>query len=99
MTKLKLEIKSIALADIEKIADFIVQNNKKAALCLLNDFYIVFDNLCKFPNLGHVRKDFTHKNIRFVLVKQNYVIVYNIENDTICILRVLSNYQEICNLL
>lgn len=99
MTKLKLEIKSIALTDIEKIADFIANDNKKAALSLLNDFYIVFDNLCKFPNLGHIRKDFTHKNVRFIQVKLNYVIVYNIKNDAVCILRVLSNYQEICNLL
>lgn len=99
MSKLNLQIKSVALSDMEKIADYIAKDNKKAAKDLLNTFYVAFDNLCAFPNIGCIRKDFTYQNVRFLQVKQNYIIVYNVENNTVCILRVLSNYQEICNLL
>ena len=99
MSKLNLQIKKKALEDMEKIADFISKNNKKAAYELLEAFYNSFDNLCSFPKIGSVRKDFTYKNVRFLQIKRNYIIIYNINNNTINILRVLSNYQEICNLL
>lgn len=99
MNKLNLQIKSVALDDMEKIANFIAKDNIDAAKNLLNDFYIAFDNLCTFPNMGKIRKNFTYQNVRFLQVKQNYVIVYNVKNNAIYILRVLSNYQEICNLL
>ena len=99
MNKLNLQIKSVALDDMEKIADFIAKDNIDAAKNLLNDFYIAFDNLCTFPNLSKIRQNFTYQNVRLLQVKQNYVIVYNVKNNAIYILRVLSNYQEICNLL
>ena len=99
MNKLNLQIKSKALEDMEKIADYIAKDNQKAALDLLKIFYTSFDNICSFPNIGCIKKDFTYKNVRFLQVKQNYLIVYNLEKEAVCILRVLSNYQEICNLL
>ncbi|MCD7878900.1 MAG: type II toxin-antitoxin system RelE/ParE family toxin [Candidatus Gastranaerophilales bacterium] len=52
MGKLSLQIKSIALEDMEKIADFIAKDNPKAAYDLLNDFYTSFDNLCLYPKMG-----------------------------------------------
>lgn len=99
MSKLDLQIKSIALADLENIADFIAKDNKKVALELLKVFYNSFDDLCFFPKMGTKRKDLTNKNVRFLQIKQKYVVVYSLEKDTIFILRVLSNYQEICSLL
>lgn len=99
MSKLNLQIKSIAIEDMERIADFIAKDNIKSAYDLLNDFYDSFNILCLFPKMGCIRKDLTNLNVRFFQVKHNYIIVYNIENDTVCIIRVLSGYQEICNLL
>ncbi len=99
MNKLNLQIKSVALSDIEKISDYIAKDNPKAARDLLNDFYNFFDCLCLYPKMGNIRKDFTYHDVRFLQLRQSYVIVYNVEKDTVCVLRVLSNYQEICNLL
>ena len=99
MNKLNLQIKSKAIEDMERIADYIAKDNPKAAHDLLNDFYVIFDNICSFPKMGSIRKDFTYKNVRFIQVRQNYLVVYNVEHETIYILRVLSTYQEICNLL
>lgn len=99
MNKYNLQIKSVALNDIEKIADFIANDNVVAARNFVANLYEKFDNLCFYPELGRVRKDFTYLNVRFLRVKRNYLVVYNIENKTVVILRVLSTYQEICNLL
>ena len=51
MNKLNLQIKSKALEDMEKIADYIAKDNQKAALDLLKFFYTSFDNICSFPHI------------------------------------------------
>ena len=38
MNKLKLQIKSKALEDMEKIADYIAKDNSQAAYSLINSF-------------------------------------------------------------
>lgn len=93
------KIKSKALEDIATIADLIREDNEKASLKFLQDLYDTFDKLANFPNIGIARKDFTYRDVRFFVVKKHYLIVYNIENETVCILRVLSPYQNICALL
>ena len=93
------KIKSKALEDITIIADHIREDNEKAALKFIQVLYETFDKLAKFPNLGLSRKDFTYKDVRFFVLKKHYLVVYNLENDFICILRVLSSYQNICALL
>ena len=93
------KIKSKALEDIATIADLIREDNEKASLKFLQDLYDTFDKLANFPNIGITRKDFTYRDVRFFVVKKHYLIVYNIENETVCILRVLSSYQNICALL
>lgn len=93
------KIKSKALEDIATIADLIREDNEKASLKFLQDLYDTFDKLANFPNIGIARKDFTYRDVRFFVVKKHYLIVYNIENETVCILRVLSTYQNICALL
>ena len=99
MNKLNLKIKSVALEDMEKIADYIATDNKSASFKMLKSFYKSFDNLCNHPELGTIRKDFTYKNVRFLKVHKHYLVVYNFDKENIYILRILSNYQNICNLL
>ena len=99
MNKLDLKIKSVALEDMEKIADYIANDNKSASLKMLKLFYKSFNDLCIHPKLGTIRKDFTYKDVRFLKVHKHYLIVYNFDKENIYILRVLSNYQNICELL
>ena len=93
------KIKSKALEDISIIADRIKEDNEKAALNFIQLLYEVFDKISRFPNLGVSRKDFTYKDVRFFVVEKHYLVVYNIENESVCILRILSSYQNICALL
>lgn len=99
MNKLNFKIKSVALEDMKKIADYIAQDNKSASLKIIKLFYKSFNNLCHYPELGSIRQDFTYKNVRFFKVYKHYLIVYNYDSENIYVLRVLSNYQDICALL
>ena len=68
---------------------------------LLRSFSLnkTFNLLSEHPLLGKQRKDFTYHDVRFYVVKKHYLIVYQINNSTVEILRVLTSYQDICNLL
>lgn len=99
MSKLGLKIKNIAVEDMENIADYIAVDNKIAAFKMLKLFYKAFNNLCVYPEMGVVRKDFTYKDVRFLKVHKHYLIIYNFDKENIYILRVLSNYQNICEFL
>ncbi len=99
MNKLNLVIENSAEADIYSIADYIAQDNKKAALRLVKEFYKSFELFCLHPKAGFECKDFTYRNVRFYVVKRNYLIVYTIIENSIHILRVLSAYQDICSAL
>ena len=49
MNKLNLQIKSKALEDMEKIADYIAKDNQKAALDLLKFFYAYAEPIYNYP--------------------------------------------------
>ena len=97
MNNLKLEITSKAYNDMEIISEFIAQDNKPAANLMMKLFYKTFKMLLTHPNIGKTRKDFTYMDVKFYVVKKNYLIVYRIIDDkTLRILRVLTTYQDIC---
>ena len=93
------KIKSKAFSDMEIIFDYIAKDNKKAARKLIKNFYDIFEKISSFPEVGKVRKDFTYKDVRFFTFKKHYLIIYNIEDNIVCIQRVLTAYQDICALL
>lgn len=92
-------IKNKALDDIKIIADYIAKDNLSAAVSIIESFEKAFEKLASFPNVGIIRKDFTSLDVRFFVVKKHYLVVYNIENENVCILRVLTTYQNICSML
>ena len=99
MNKLKLEITDNAKEDILKITEYISKYNKKAARDISEYFYKVCSALTEFPQIRTVRTDFTYDNLRFFVIKRHYIIAYSVTQNCIIIVRVLSNYQDICALL
>ena len=98
MSNLELEITSKAYNDMEKIFDFIAKDNKSAVNKMIKLFYKTFELFLTHPNIGTTRKDFTYLNVKFYVVKKNYLIVYRIIDDKkLRILRVLTTYQDICS--
>lgn len=99
MNKLNLKITQTAIKDMETIADYIALDNKNAAIKMLKSFEKSFNSLCSHPNLGKKRKDFTHKDVLFFVIKKRYLIIYNFDTDNLVILRVLTTYMDICPML
>lgn len=100
MNNLELEITGKAYNDIEIIADYIAKDNKNAATKFVKLFNKAFKTLCKHPYLGKSREDFTYMDVKFYIVKKNYLIIYRIIDDkTLRILRVLTTYQDVCSIL
>lgn len=98
MNNLELEITSKAYNDIEIIADFIAKDNKSAANRMVKLFYKTFEMFLTHPNIGKTRKDFTYLDVKFYVVRKNYLIVYRIiDNKKLRILRVLTTYQDVCS--
>ena len=98
MNNLNLEITSKAYNDIDTISDYIAEDNKSASLKMLKLFNKTFEMLTKHPNIGSVRNDFTYLDVKFYVVKKNYLVVYRVmDNKTLRILRVLTTYQDICS--
>ena len=97
MNNLELEITGKAYNDMELISEFIARDNKTAANKMLKLFYKTFETFLKHPNIGKSKPDFTYLDVKFYVVKKNYLIVYRIiDNKKIRILRVLTTYQDVC---
>lgn len=88
----------IAEQDIDEIVSYLAEENKDAALKLLDSAYEAMDKLASNPLIGHKRKDLTHLPVRFWPFKWHYLIIYK-DCSPIEIVRVLSGYRDIASLL
>lgn len=88
----------IAESDLDEITTYIAQENESAALKMLDIFFEAMDMLAEHPQIDHHRTDLTQQAVRFWPVKSHYLIVYK-DIHPIEIVRVLSGYRDITNLL
>lgn len=88
----------IAEQDIDEIVSYIALDNPGAALKFLDALYDAMDNLATNPMLGHKREDLTDNGVRFWTFKWHYLVIYK-DCLPIEIVRVLSGYRDIFNLL
>ena len=98
MSKLTVITTAEAQADISGIVEYIRTDNKKSAYEFAKKKKKIFIYLSEFPKMGRKRPEYTDEDVLFFTIKWGYTIVYNIQADKICILRVLSEYQD-CSLL
>lgn len=100
MTKLIVKITEQAEQDIKEIKKFIEKDNKEAAKALFIKIKNAFITLSEYPNLGINRPELTDdNNIFFYVVHCHYLIVYQVKDSTLNIVRVLTSYQNICDIL
>lgn len=88
----------IAEQDIDNIVSYIAQDSSKTALRFLDSLYNTMDKLAETPFIGYTREDLTNQPVRFFTFKWHYLIIYKPSNP-IEIVRVLSGYRDISNLL
>lgn len=87
-----------ARADLIDIEAYIAQDSVAAADKVIDAILAAFDRLSVNPQLGHLRRDLTDRPVRFWSV-HSYLIVYEIGQTEIGIVRILSHYRDIAALL
>ena len=87
-----------ALADLEQILEHIAEDRPSAVRRVGQRFASTFKALARSPERGHVREDLTPRSVRFWPL-YNYLVVYRPDTKPLQILRVLSGYRDIANIL
>ena len=95
MNRLIIRTTEQAETDISEIGKYIAKDNKIAAKNLLLKIRNSFLTLAEYPNIGTNRFEFSGDD----KIQSHYLIVYTIDKDELLILRVLSAYQNICEIL
>jgi len=98
--KFILKLLRIAEEDLNDIIGYVFENNRGAAVKLLESFEKVFTRLVSYLYLGKFpdELDLMQKGYRYFIHK-DYVIFYKIENENILVYRILHSAREIKNLL
>ncbi len=97
MTK-PYKLTTAAQDDLQEIWLYIAQNNPLAADHVEDALYDTFNILAENPHIGHTRPDIKANNIRFWGV-YSYQIIYEPKSEPLQILRILSGYRDINNIL
>ena len=80
--------------DLFAIWVYIAPDNLVAADRLEVDILNACQKLAERPDLGHFRRDLTDKPVRFFLVRDNYLIVYDPASEPLTVLRVLHGARD-----
>ncbi|WP_273791673.1 MULTISPECIES: type II toxin-antitoxin system RelE/ParE family toxin [unclassified Bartonella] len=81
----------VAHVDRKKIREYISQDNPSAALKFDQLLSEKVEKLVKFPTLGRLGRIV---NTRELIVHSNYIMIYDISNGVVRILRVLHTKQK-----
>lgn len=84
--------------DLLHIQDFIAQDNPHAAARVIDECFGIFEKLAEHPFMGHKRDDLTLRDVRFWAL-YSYLIVYDATTKPITIIRVLSGFRDIADIL
>ena len=80
--------------DLEDLWDYIAEESVEAADRLIARFSDAFEELGRFPSLGHKREDLTKFPVLFWPVG-NYLIIYRAEQTPIQIVAVVHGSRDI----
>lgn len=94
-------ITEAAQADLEQIDEYIAADNPAAADRLLDDLYGAMQRAAEAPDTaGGIRDDLTDRDVRFILVRKNYWVVYAFGGAAaVTILRVLHARRDVARIL
>ena len=87
-----------ARIDLLEIWDYIAKDNLDAADRVEQEILEATRMLAKNPDLGHFRKDLTTKPVRFWRI-HSYLIIYISDARQLEVVRILSGYRDLANLL
>ena len=91
----KLIVTKPAQDDINKIFEYIANDNPTAAINLIDTLEQKFEILSEFPNCGF-KPALAKSDIRVCVVAKNYQIIYQIDGKFVVVARILTRYQDVC---
>jgi plasmid stabilization system protein ParE len=94
----RFQLTPLARQDLDEIEDYIAQDSPDAARRVMIELEAAIQRLAEFPNLGHRRADVDDPRYRF-LVLYSYLIVYIPDTDPLQIIRVVSGYRDLDDVL
>lgn len=84
--------------DLREIRDFIARDSGEAALRVLAELRTAMTRLAEMPEIGHIREDLADEPLRFWSV-YSYMVVYRPDSRPLEVVRVLSGYRDIAELM
>jgi len=81
-----------------QIWEYIARNDVDAADRVEGQIQQAVTKLARNPGLGHIRRDLTSKPVQFWSV-YSYLIIYNPEAKPLEVVRILSGYRDVVELL
>jgi plasmid stabilization system protein ParE len=84
--------------DLDEIVAFISDDSPSAAQRVLVELDAAMTTLSEMSRMGHVRRDVAEDDVRFWSV-HTYLIVYRAEVTPIQILRIVSGYRDLADVL
>jgi plasmid stabilization system protein ParE len=84
--------------DLDEIVGFVALDSIAAARQVLHDLHGAMQRLAEMPRMGHVRRELAEDDVRFWVV-HSYLIVYRAEVAPIEVVRVVSGYRDLVELL
>lgn len=84
--------------DLRSIREYIRPDSPKAARKVLAELRRAMERLAELPELGHLREDLATELLRFWPV-YSYLIVYRPDAQPLAIVRVLSGYRDVAEIL
>ncbi len=91
---MKLVWSPLALERVNEIADYIAEDNAKAARMFLIDIFGAVDRLGNFPQSGRVVPEVKRPNIREIIFG-NYRVIYRVERKRVSVLAVRHGKQRL----
>jgi plasmid stabilization system protein ParE len=87
-----------ARRDLLEIWEFIAQDNLDEADRIEREIEQAIAALAANPQLGHLRRDLTSRPVRFRAI-YSYLIIYDPESRPLEVVRILSGYRDVAQLL
>jgi toxin ParE1/3/4 len=83
----RVEWLSLALADLDAVAEYIAEDNPLAAERIVDDIFAATDRLASFPAMGRPGRVLGTREL--VVSKTPYIVPYRVRSQVVEIIRVL----------
>lgn len=87
-----------ARCDLLEIWEYIAQDNLDEADRVEREIEAAITKLAKNPELGHLRRDLTSRPVRFWPI-YSYLVIYDSKTQPLEVVRILSGYRDVAQLL